>query len=160
MNGTPPRSRIEILVDADACPVKDEIYRVAERAGVRVVVVANRHILVPKADYIERMTAAPTPDAADDLIAARAGADSVVVTSDIPLASRCVKAGARVVAPNGDVLTEANVGLALATRDLMSDLRAQGETTRGPRAFSPRDRSRFLSALDQAVRRLARRASP
>lgn len=146
-----------ILVDADACPVKDEVYRVAARHGVAVVVVANSFIRVPQDPLIERVAAGNGQDAADDWIAAHAGARDIVVTADIPLASRCIKAGAAVIAPNGRAFTEADIGMALAVRNLMHDLRSAGETTAGPRPFAPRDRSAFLSALDQAIRRLQRR---
>ncbi len=146
-----------ILVDADACPVKDEVYRVAERHGLRVAIVANAAVAVPRVDWIIRVHVAQGPDVADDWIAERAGAGRIVVTADIPLASRCVKAGATVVAPNGRLFTEASVASALATRNLMADLRSAGETTGGPRPFAPRDRSAFLSALDLAIRRLKRR---
>jgi uncharacterized protein YaiI (UPF0178 family) len=147
---------IEIFVDADACPVKDEVYRVAERYGVKNFVVANSFMRVPEGASIERIIVGDDPDAADDWIAARAGPSSIVITSDIPLASRCVKAGAEVLASTGRRFTEASIGMALATRDLMDHLRATGETTSGPKAFSPRDRSNFLSALDNAVVRLKR----
>lgn len=147
---------IVILVDADACPVKDEVYRVAERHGVPVAVVANQPILVPRAAWIRRVHVAAGPDVADDWIAERARVGAVVVTADIPLASRAVKAGASVVAPDGRLFTEASVASALATRNLMDQLRSTGEVTGGPRPFSPRDRSAFLSALDLAVQRLKR----
>jgi uncharacterized protein YaiI (UPF0178 family) len=147
---------LNIYIDADACPVKDEIYRVAERHGCRVFVVANSFIRVPPDPMIERIAAGPGLDAADDWIAARATAGDVVVTADIPLASRCVKAGATVIAPNGRPFTEDAIGMTLAMRNLMQDLRDRGEVTGGPKAFTPRDRSTFLSALDQAIRRAQR----
>ena len=139
-----------IYVDADACPVKDEIYRVAVRHGLPVSVVAGNFIRVPQDPLIERM------DAADDWIAERAGKGDIVITSDIPLASRCVKAGAEVIAPNGKPFTEESIGMTLAVRNLMTDLRSSGEVTGGPRSFAPRDRSAFLSALDQTIRRILR----
>jgi uncharacterized protein YaiI (UPF0178 family) len=145
-----------IYVDADACPVKDEIYKVAARHGLRVSVVANGFIRVPQDPRIERVAAGPAPDAADDWIAQRAGASDIVITADIPLASRCVKAGAQVIAPTGKPFTADSIGMSLAMRDLMTDLRSAGEVTGGPRPFAPRDRSTFLSALDQAIRRLQR----
>jgi uncharacterized protein YaiI (UPF0178 family) len=145
-----------ILVDADACPVKDEIYRVAARHAVPVFVVANSYIRVPQDPLIERVLVADGMDAADDWIAARARAGDVVVTADIPLASRSIKAGAAVIAPNGRAFTEADIGMSLAVRNLMHELRATGEVTGGPRPFTPRDRSAFLSALDQAIRRAQR----
>ena len=152
----PPLTSIRIYVDADACPVKDEIYRVAARHGLPVSVVAGGYIRVPDDPLIERIAAGPGMDAADDWIAARAGKSDVVVTADIPLASRCVKAGASAIAPNGKPFTEQSIGMTLAVRNLMTDLRASGEVTGGPRSFQPRDRSAFLSALDQAIRRIQR----
>jgi uncharacterized protein YaiI (UPF0178 family) len=149
---------IKILVDADACPVKGEVYRVAERHGVRVYVVANSPIQVPRDSLIERVTVGSSSDAADDWIAERADAGAVVVTNDIPLASRCVKAGAKVLAANGRAFTDASIGMSLAMRNLMADLRETGHIGGGPPAFSPRDRSAFLSALDQTIRRLCRAA--
>jgi uncharacterized protein len=144
---------LRILVDADACPVKDEIYRVAGRYGLRVFVVANSAILIPRAPGIERVVVGAGPDAADDWIAERADPEAIVVTSDIPLASRCVKSGADVIAPNGKRFTECSIGMALATRNLMDHLRSSGQSTAGPKPFGPRDRSNFLSALDNAVAR-------
>jgi len=145
-----------IYVDADACPVKDEIYRVAARHGLPVSVVAGNFIRVPPDPLIERVAAGSGMDAADDWIAERAGKGDIVVTSDIPLASRCVKAGAEVIAPNGKPFTEQSIGMTLAVRNLMTDLRSSGEVTGGPRSFAPRDRSAFLSALDQTIRRIQR----
>jgi hypothetical protein len=147
---------IEIFIDADACPVKEEIYRVGARYGLKIYVVANAPIRVPSVPSIERMVVGAGADAADDWIATRARAGSIVVTSDIPLASRCVKSGAEVLAATGKRFTEASIGMAVATRDLMDHLRASGETTGGPKGFTPRDRSNFLSALDNAVVRLKR----
>ena len=154
MNAATPHLRI--LVDADACPVKDETYRVAARYGLTVFVVANSPILIPRVAGVERVVVAAGPDAADDWIVERAGPGAIVVTSDIPLASRCVKAGADVVAPTGKRFSESSIGMALATRNLMDHLRSIGEATSGPKAFGPRDRSNFLSALDNAVTRLKR----
>src|SRR5580698_1836059 len=145
---------IEIFVDADACPVKDEVYRVAERYGLKTYVVANSFMRIPRDPLIEQVVVGADPDAADDWIAARAGSASVVVTSDIPLASRCVKVGAEVLTSTGRRFTEASIGMALANRNLMDHLRETGETTSGPKAFSPRDRSNFLGALDNAIVRL------
>ncbi len=149
-----------IYVDADACPVKAEVYRVAERHGLKVFVVSNAPILVPREPWIERIVVGNTPDAADDWIAERAGPVDVVITADVPLASRCVKAGAAVIAPNGKPFDEDSMGLALATRNLLHDLRGAGMVTGGPRPFDPRDRSRFLSALDRAIVRIARARAP
>jgi uncharacterized protein YaiI (UPF0178 family) len=150
------RDAIIIYVDADACPVKAEVYRVAERRQLKVFVVANSFIATPREDWIERVVVDAAPDAADDWIAARAARGAIVVTSDIPLASRCVKAGADVIAPTGRAFTESSIGLALATRNLMDELRSQGAVTGGPKPFSQRERSAFLSALDLAIVRLRR----
>ena len=154
---TKPSTSIRIYVDADACPVKEEIYRVAGRHGLPVSVVAAGFIRVPQGPLIERIAVGSGMDAADDWIAERAGISDIVVTADVPLAARCVKAGAEVIAPNGRPFTEESMGMTLAVRNLMHDLRSAGETTGGPRPFSPRDRSTFLSALEQAIRRLQRR---
>jgi len=153
-----PAKPIRIYVDADACPVKDEIYRVAARHGLHVLVVANGFIRVPQDPAIERIAAGAGLDAADDWIAARAGTGDIVITADVPLASRCVKAGAEVIAPNGRPFDEASIGMTLAVRNLMHDLRSAGEVTGGPQPFTPRDRSDFLGALDRAIRRLQRAA--
>jgi uncharacterized protein YaiI (UPF0178 family) len=151
----PPRSP-RIYVDADACPVKDEIYKVAARHGLPVSVVAGNFIRVPADPSIERIAAGSGMDAADDWIAERAGPGDIVVTSDVPLASRCVKRGAEVLAPNGKPFSEQSIGMTLAVRNLMTDLRSTGEVTGGPRSFAPRDRSAFLSALDTTIRRILR----
>ena len=147
---------IEIYVDADACPVKNEVYRVAERHGLKVLVVSNSPIAVPRDPLVERVVVGDAMDAADDWIAARAGPGDIVITADVPLASRGVKAGAAVIAPNGKVFDQDSIGMALATRNLLHELRSAGEITGGPKSFSPRDRSQFLSALDLAVVRLKR----
>lgn len=147
---------IGIYVDADACPVKEETYRVAERHAVKTYVVSNAPIAVPHHPLIERVIVDSGPDAADDWIAARVGRRDIVVTADIPLASRCIKAGAAVIAPTGTPFTENSIGLALATRNLMTDLRAAGEITGGPRPFAARNRSKFLSVLHEAILRLRR----
>jgi uncharacterized protein YaiI (UPF0178 family) len=152
MNARP----IRIYVDADACPVKDEVYRVAGRHGVPVTVVAAGYIRVPSDPLIERVAAGPGLDAADDWIAARASLGDIVITEDVPLASRCVKAGAEAISPAGRAFDAAAIGMTVAVRNLLHDLRAAGEVTGGPRPFSPRDRSAFLSALDRAIRRLQR----
>jgi uncharacterized protein YaiI (UPF0178 family) len=147
---------IEIYVDADACPVKDEVYRVAGRHGLKVLVVTNSPIQVPRDPLIERVVVGAGMDAADDWIAERAGPGGIVVTADVPLASRCVKAGAAVIAPNGKAFDEDSIGLTLATRNLLHELRGAGEITGGPKPFAPRDRSQFLSALDRAIVRFKR----
>jgi uncharacterized protein len=147
---------IRILVDADACPVKQEVYRVAERHGLRVHVVANSPIMVPRDPLVDRVTVGAGLDAADDWIAAHADAQSIVITNDVPLASRSIKAGAQVIAPNGRPFTESSIGMALAMRNLMADLREAGQMSGGPAAFSPRDRSAFLAELDRTIRRMLR----
>ncbi|MEH3039734.1 MAG: YaiI/YqxD family protein [Sphingomonas paucimobilis] len=147
---------IRILVDADACPVKDEVYRVAERHGARVSIVSNSHFRVPLLPWVERIVVSDGFDAADDWIAEAAGADCVVVTADILLADRCLKAGATVLAPNGKPFTGASIGGAIATRAIMADLRAGGEQLGGPPPFGKADRSNFLQSLDAALVRLAR----
>jgi uncharacterized protein len=152
----PSPTAIAIYVDADACPVKAEVYRVAERHRVRVFVVANSFMQIPRDPMIERVMVPAGPDAADDWIAERAVRGAVVITADIPLASRCIKSGADVIGPNGKPFTPDSIGMALASRNLMEELRSAGETTGGPRPFSPRDRSAFLSALDLAIVRLKR----
>src|SRR5215470_16789935 len=142
---------IEIHVDADACPVKQEVYRVARRHGVPVNVVANSYIAVPTDPLIERVVVTQGFDAADDWIAERAAPGAIVITADVPLASRCVKAGAVVIAPNGRPFTCDSIGMALATRNLMQELREAGRVTGGPKPFAKQDRSTFLSALDAAI---------
>ena len=150
-------ARLQILVDADACPVKDEVYKVALRHGVSVVVVANMALRVPVHASISRMVVSDGFDAADDWIAERAGPASVVITGDILLAERCLKAGATVIAHTGKLFTLASIGGAIATRAIMADLRAGADgITGGPAPFAKADRSRFLSALDEALVRLAR----
>ena len=157
MISTPsPSNPISIYVDADACPVKNEVYRVAARLGIKVIVVSNSPIAVPRDPLIERVVVAAGMDEADNWIAERATRGAVVITADIPLASRCVKAGAAAIAPTGRAFTEDSIGMTLATRNLMDSLRSAGEITSGPKSFSPRDRSSFLSALDQAIVRLKR----
>ena len=146
-----------VYVDADACPVKREIYRVAERHGMSVHVVSNSPMAVPTDPKIHRVIVGSQMDAADDWIAERAGQGDVVITADIPLASRCVKAGAKVIGPTGRPFTENSIGMALATRNLMEDLRAAGTITGGPKSFSDRDRSTFLSALHETIVQLKRR---
>lgn len=144
-----------ILVDADACPVKAEAERVATRHRIRMVLVSNGGIRPSPNPLVESVFVPDGPDEADRWIAARADAHSVVVTADIPLAARCVAAGSRVVKPDGEELTPANVGIRLATRDLMADLRAADPfRPGGGRPFSAADRSRFLDVLDRVVRAL------
>jgi hypothetical protein len=145
-----------ILVDADACPVKEEIYRVAARYGLKVVVVANGWLRVPDSPLVERVTVTEGLDRADDWIVEHAGPGDVVVTADIPLADRCVKGGARVLAPTGRAFTEASIGNDLATRNLMTELRDTGQIRGGGRPFTKADRSRFLGALDTAIQAIRR----
>ena len=151
-----------ILVDADACPVKEEIYKVAFRHEVPVTIVSNARLRVPQHPLIERITVGAGFDAADDWIAERAGAASIVVTGDILLADRCLKAGASVIAPTGRPFTASSIGGAIATRAIMADLRAGAlggaEGAGGPPPFARADRSRFLQALDEALARLQRGA--
>ncbi|MEO7384655.1 MAG: YaiI/YqxD family protein [Novosphingobium sp.] len=147
-----------ILVDADACPVKDEIYKVAFRHAVPVVVVSNSRMRLPEHPLVTRMIVSDGFDAADDWIAENCTASSVVITADILLADRCLKAGSTVLGNNGKAFTLASIGSAVATRAIMADLRAGGDAIGGPPPFSKADRSRFLGALDEALVRLARRA--
>jgi uncharacterized protein YaiI (UPF0178 family) len=141
-----------ILVDADACPVKAEAVKVAERHGLAVVFVANQWLTLPRSPWARMQVVSGAFDAADDWIAEQAGPCDVVVTADIPLASRCLKRGAQVLGPAGKPFTDDNIGSALATRELMSNLRAYG-VGGGPPPFSPRDRSSFLEALELSIRK-------
>jgi len=170
---------IAVYIDADACPVKQEIYRVAERyalkgTALKVYVVSNSPIAIPRdilvggqpdakpgttfagRPLIERVVVGAGMDEADNWIAERAKRGDIVITADVPLASRCVKSGADVIAPNGKAFTAESIGMTLATRNLMDSLRSAGEITGGPKPFAPRDRSEFLSALDRAIVRLVR----
>ena len=153
-----PPARPIILVDADACPVKEEIYRVAWRHEVPVRIVSNARLRVPEHPLIERVIVTDAFDAADDWIAERAGPGAVVVTGDILLADRCLKAGAAaVIAPNGKPFTAASIGGAVATRAILADLRAGADGIGGgPPPFAKADRSRFLQALDAALVRAKR----
>ena len=153
---------LRILVDADACPVKEEIYKVAFRLNVAVVVVSNARIRLPEHPLISRMVVSDGFDAADDWIAEACTPADVVITADILLADRCLKAGAAVLGPNGKPFTLSSIGSAIATRAIMADLRAGGDSIGtqigGPPPFSKTDRLRFLSALDETLVRLARGA--
>jgi uncharacterized protein YaiI (UPF0178 family) len=149
---------IQILIDADACPVKDEIYKVAFRYQVPVVVVSNSPIRVPRDPLISRKAVSDAFDAADDWIVEHAAAGSVVITADILLAERCLKLDATVLSPTGNPFTDASIGSAIAMRAIMADLRAGGDNVGGPAPFGKADRSRFLSALDQALTKLRRQA--
>lgn len=146
-----------IYVDADACPVKDEAVRVAERHGLAIHFVSNAWMRLPEGPLIKRVVVADGPDAADDWIVEHIGAGDIAVTADIPLASRCLKRGAQVVGPTGKPFTEAGIGMALAMRDLSAHLRETGESKGYNTAFSRRDRSRFLEAMEEAVQRTLRR---
>lgn len=142
-----------LFIDADACPVKDEAERVATRLGVRMLVVSNGGIRPSQNPLVESVFVASGPDEADKWIAAACGPGDVVVTGDIPLAARCVSAGAQVIKHNGEMLTGANIGMALATRDLMADLRSADPFRQGGgKGFAKADRSRFLDRLDRALR--------
>ncbi len=140
-----------LFIDADACPVKDEIYRVAARYGLHVFVVSNSWINTPREIWIEQVVVDAGPDIADDWIAERAGPGDVVITADIPLADRCLKAGAQALKSNGQPFTADSIGSALAGRMVGEHLRSMGVATSGPPPFGPTDRSKFLQALDQAV---------
>ena len=145
---------ISLYIDADACPVKAEIYRVAERYGLKVYVVSNSYINVPRDPRIERVVVSDSFDAADDWIAERVGPEDIVITSDIPLADRSLKKGAAAIGSTGIAFTASSIGMAMANRELMSNLRAMGEITGGPKPMSPRDRSRFLSTLDETIQKI------
>jgi uncharacterized protein YaiI (UPF0178 family) len=142
-----------ILVDADACPVKDEVYKVAWRRNVPVVIVSNARIRIPEHPLVTRQVVSDAFDAADDWIAGEAAAGAVVVTADILLADRCLKTGAAVLSPTGREFTTASIGAQIATRAIMADLRAGGDQIGGPAAFSKTDRSHFLQALDTILAR-------
>ena len=148
-----------IYVDGDACPVKVEVYRVAERYRLPVSLVANSWIQHPRAPWLEMIVVDAGPDLADDWIAERAGPGDIVVTADLPLADRALKAGAQAIGPTGRPFTPDSIGAALAGRMVGEHLRSMGEVTGGPKPFGPADRSRFLQELDAAVHR-ARRAKP
>ncbi len=145
-------------IDADACPVKDEVYRVAARYRAPVKVVSNSYMMVPSDPLIERVVVDAGADVADDWIAERAGPGDIVITADIPLADRCIKAGAQAIGPRGDPFTADSIGSALAGRMVAEHMRSMGEITGGPKPFQPGDRSRFLQALDAAVQKARRPA--
>jgi len=146
---------LTIYIDADACPVKDEVYRVARRYAMRVAVVANAPLRVPT-DALVELVVRPGFGAADDWIAEQAGSGDIVITADIPLAARCLVKEARVLDPKGHPFSENDIGSALALRDLMADLRQGGVVTGGPAPMTPKDRSRFLSKLDETVNAVRR----
>jgi len=147
---------LQILVDGDVCPAKEEIYKVAYRRNVPVVVVSNSPFRVPVHPLVRRVVVSDSFDAADDWIAEQATPRSVVVTADILLADRCINAGAAVLSPAGKPFTASSIGGQIANRVIMADLRAGGDVIGGPAPFSKADRSRFLSALDEALARLSR----
>jgi uncharacterized protein YaiI (UPF0178 family) len=148
---------IAIYIDADACPVKDEVYKVAQRYGLRTYVVSNAYLYIPSSPLIERVVVDAGPDVADDWIAGRIGAGDIAITSDIPLADRVLKAGGHALAPNGRPFTENSIGSAVAQRALMEQLRSTGEFMGGPKPFDRNDRSRFLQSLDEVVQKERRR---
>ena len=147
---------LDIYVDADGCPVKQEVYRVASRYGLKVILVANSWMRVPIDDSIELVVVDGRLDSADDWIAGRVTEKDIVISADIPLASRCLENGARVIGPKGRVFTEDSIGEAMATRDLMSRLREMGTVTGGPSPMGKRDRSRFLQRLDEVIQSVRR----
>ena len=147
---------MRIFIDADACPVKDEVFRVAARYGLKTFVVSNSYIRLPPSPLVEPVVVDAGPDVADDWIAERAAPGDIVVTADIPLAARCLKAGARVVGPTGKPFTETGIGMALAMRDLSRHLRETGESAGYNAGFTRQDRSRFLQALEDAVQAIKR----
>jgi uncharacterized protein YaiI (UPF0178 family) len=142
---------LQIIVDADSSPVKSEVYRVAVRYGLKVKLIANSPLEIPSGDWVEMFVVSNQLDAADDWIASHVTRNDIVVTGDIPLAARSLKKGARVLGPKGHVFSDASIGNALATRDLMTHLREIGLNTGGPAPFEKRDRSRFLQSLDRII---------
>lgn len=149
---------VEIFVDGDACPVKDEVYAVAARLGLAVVVVANQRIHVPRDLGVEMVVVADGPDAADDWIAEEIRPGDVVITADIPLAARCLAVGAAALGTNGREFTPDSIGGALATREIKAGIRESGFSSGGPAPLTARDRSRFSNELDRIVNRALRRA--
>ena len=148
---------LHIFIDADACPVKQEVYRVARRYGLKITLVAGSCMRVPDDDKIDMQIVDQNPDAADNWIAEHSDADDIVITADIPLAARCLEKGAYVIGPTGRPFTEDNIGTALATRNLLSELREFGEFTGGPPPFDKKDRSRFLRQLDDTINAIRRK---
>ncbi len=147
----------DIYVDADGCPVKQEVYRVAKRYGLKVILVSNTWIRTPSEEWIDMIVVGDEFDAADDWIVDHIGETDIVISGDIPLAARCLDKSARVLSPRGRVFTEENIGDALATRDLLSQLRDGGTMTGGAPPFGKRDRSHFLQRLDEIVQATRRR---
>jgi uncharacterized protein YaiI (UPF0178 family) len=148
---------LDIFVDADACPVKEEVYRVAERYGLRVILVANSRMRTPTEDWIELVIVNNQFDAADNYIVEHLEADDIVISGDIPLAARCLDSGAFVLRPTGRPFTDANIGDALATRDLLSQLRDAGSLSGGPAPFKKKDRSLFLHQLDEIIQSIRKK---
>jgi len=148
---------LHIYIDADACPVKQEVFRVAKRYGLDVTMVANSRMRVPEERWLKLEVVGEGFDAADDWIVEKVEPDDIVITADIPLASRCIKEGASVIGSTGKPFTENNIGSALATRDLLSELRGAGEITGGPPPLQKRDRSRFLQQLDEVIQTIRRK---
>lgn len=147
----------EIYVDADACPVKDEVIRVAERHGLKTYLVCDGGIRPSASPLVQLVVVTQGADAADDWIAEHIDKDDIAITADIPLAARCIEKGAHVLRPNGEPITEDSVGLVLATRNLMTDLREAGQITGGPPPFAKKDRSRFLNILETTIQAIVRR---
>ena len=148
---------IQIYIDGDACPVKDEVYKVALRYGLKTFVVSNAFMMIPRSTMIERVIVDAGPDVADDWIAEHVARGDVAITNDIPLAERVLKAGAHALAPNGKPFTENSIGAAIAQRSLMEQLRSTGDIMGGPKPFDRNDRSRFLQALDEVIQKERRR---
>jgi len=148
---------LNIYVDADACPVKHEVYRVASRYRLEVTLVTNSWMRVPDEQWITLEVVEDGLDVADDWIVEHVQVDDIVVTADIPLASRCLKEGAQVIGPNGKPFTDNNIGQAVATRDLLSELRGAGEITGGPPPLKKSDRSRFLQQIDEIIKGIRRK---
>ena len=147
---------LEIFIDADACPVKQEIYRVAQRYGLHVTVVANSRMKIPNGDWIKLVVVKGQFDAADDWIIEHAAANDIVISGDIPLAARCLEKGARVIGLRGNIFTQDSIGNALASRALLTQLREFGTITGGPAPFENRDRSRLLQSLDETIQGIRR----
>lgn len=150
---------LHIFLDADACPVKEEVYRVAKRYGLSVTLVAGAWMRVPDEDYVALKVVGEGMDAADDWIVEHLEVDDIVITADIPLAARCLEKAAYALGPTGKPFTEDNIGSALATRELLSTLRDSGEVMGGPPPFDKRDRSRFLHRLDEAINAIRRKGA-
>jgi len=150
---------LDIYVDADACPVKEEVYRVARRYDLNVTLVANAWMRIPNEDWLSLEVVEEGFDVADDWIVDHVKSKDIVITADIPLANRCLKKGASVIGNTGKPFTEENIGQVLATRDLLSELRSGGEITGGPKPMMKRDRSRFLQELDEVIQLIRRKSS-